>query len=319
MNSPKRRQPAKPNSEIRKHYFLDQYVVIAPKRNLRPESFSHAAEPHKVPDSSCHFCNNHETGVWQKPKGANWDVKVIRNAFPALSIDNPKAFGIQEVVINTPSHQTEFSELDLNQILVVFEAYRNRLAKLKLTEGIRYVLIFKNDGPMAGASVAHAHCQIFGLPLVPPKIEQEADALNHYWDQHESCAYCDIIVWETQHKSRIIAADKHFIAISPYAASYAFEAWLIPQRHVAKFTELNQSELHSLAVLLKNITARLDSYTMSFNYFLQESLINQNHHFVLKVEPRTTKWAGAELGTGVIINPVAPEYAALWYQGKNPK
>ena len=106
------------------------------------------------------------------------------------------------------------------------------------------------------------------------------------------------------------------MALSPYAAEYTYEAWLVPRRHESEFANLTGSELHSLAVILKKITSTLDSKVISFNYFLQESLPNQNHHFVLKVEPRTTKWAGAELGTGVIINPVTPEYAALWYQGK---
>jgi UDPglucose--hexose-1-phosphate uridylyltransferase len=304
------------NSEIRKHYFLDSYVVIAPKRNLRPDSFTRPGSEHKAPNPKCPFCHNQEPAVWQTPRGKNWHVKVIRNAFPALSTDNPQAFGVQEVVINTPDHNEEFSELSIEHIEEIFEGYRRRLMELKQIPGIRYTLIFKNDGPLAGASVPHAHCQIFALPLVPPSIEQESDALNHYWDNHESCAYCDIIAWETGQKVRIVAEDKYFVAVSPYAASYAFEVWLIPRRHETQFMNLHVSELHSLAVILKKIAAKLDSATISFNYFLQESLANQNHHFVIKVEPRTTKWAGAELGTGVIINPVAPEYAALWYQGR---
>jgi UDPglucose--hexose-1-phosphate uridylyltransferase len=304
------------NSEIRKHYFLDSYVVIAPKRNLRPDSFSHLGDVHKIPNPKCPFCHNVEKGVWQTPRGKNWQVKVIRNAFPALTLDNPKAFGVQEVVINTPDHDLEFSELPAAHILQIFNAYRNRLQDLKAIDGIRYTLVFKNDGPLAGASVAHAHCQIFALPLIPPKIEQETDALNHYWDSHQACAYCDILAWETKQKARVIAEDKHFVALSPYAASYAFECWLIPRRHETEFSRLRTSELESLAVIIKKIAAKLDSASISFNYFLQESLPHQDHHFVLKVEPRTTKWAGAELGTGVIINPVTPEYATLWYQGK---
>jgi UDPglucose--hexose-1-phosphate uridylyltransferase len=304
------------NAEIRRHYFLENYVILAPKRNLRPDSFSHPNEPHKLPGATCPFCHKQEAIVWQLPHGKDWRVKVIRNAFPALTLENTQAFGAQEVVINTPDHALEFSDLPVDHIEEVFEAYRHRLIHLKQIEGIRYVLVFKNDGPMAGASVPHAHCQIFGLPLVPPKIIQESDALNHYWDEHQSCAYCDIVAWEVRQKARIIFEDKHFIALSPHAASYAFEVWLIPRRHETQFANLNGSELHSLAVILKKITAKLDTNVISFNYFLQESLSNQNHHFVLKVEPRTTKWAGAELGTGVIINPVTPEYAALWYQGK---
>jgi UDPglucose--hexose-1-phosphate uridylyltransferase len=305
-----------PASELRKHYFLDQYSIIAPKRNLRPDAFAQQAEPHKAPSDQCHFCNNHEPAVWQTPRGANWHVKVIANAFPALSLTNPNAFGVQEIVINTPTHDQEFSELPLSHIAEVFASYGQRLEQLKRLEHIRYVLVFKNDGPVAGASVAHAHCQILALPLVPPRIKHESDALNHYWDEHNSCAYCDIIKWESTQKTRVIATDKHFIAISPYAAMSAFEVWLIPKRHVPQFGGFSQAELHSLAVFLKNVTSKLDSQSISFNYFLQESLASQDHHFVLKVEPRTTKYAGAELGTGVTINPVLPEYAALWYLDK---
>lgn len=316
MTNPSSNHPSQPNAEIRKHYYLDQYAIIAPRRNLRPEAFGHPGEPHKIPNDTCPFCHIKDSVVWQTPKGKDWQVKVIKNAYPALTTDNPKSFGVQEVVINTPRHDLEFSELTSSGIKNVFEAYRARLSALAQLDGIRYVLVFKNDGPMAGASVAHAHCQIFGLPLIPPQIEREADALNHYWDQHQTCAVCDLIAWETKQKMRVIAEDKHMIAVAPYASSYAFEVWLLPRRHVGKFTDFTQSELESLAIIIKNITSRLDNHSMSFNYFLQESLPNQDHHFLLKVEPRTTKWAGAELGTGVIINPVTPEYATLWYRGK---
>jgi len=315
---PAKTNPAARTAELRKHYFLDSYVIIAPGRNLRPDLFSHGAEPHNAPNDHCPFDHNQEPSIWQYPRGANWRVKVVRNAFPALSTDNPKAFGAQEVIINTPDHNLEFSDLSVTEITEIFTAYRQRITELSKLDGIRYVLIFKNDGPIAGASIAHAHCQIFALPIVPPKIARESDALNHYWDQKNTCAYCDIIEWESSQKVRLIAEDKSFMAIAPYASSHALEAWLVPRRHVSKFAELNATELHSLATMMKKITARLDASTISFNYLLQESLDNQDHHFVLKVEPRTTKYAGAEIGTGVEINPVTPEYTALWYQGKLP-
>ncbi len=307
--------PAAEPAEIRKHYYKERYVIIAPKRNLRPDSFSHHNEPHKIPNPACHFCNNTEPALLASPGPKNWRVKVIKNAFPALSLDNPKAFGSQEVVINTPDHNMEFSELQLGHIEEIFSAYRRRLTALKTIDGIRYVLVFKNDGPMAGASVAHAHCQIIALPMIPPHIEDDSNALKRYQDINNSCALCDIITWEEQQRVRIIFQDKHMIAIAPYAASAGFGAWILPRRHETSFGNLGSGELHSLAVILKKITARLDSTNISFNYFLQESIPHQDHHFVLKVEPRTFRWAGAEMGTGVIINPVPPEYAALWYQG----
>jgi UDPglucose--hexose-1-phosphate uridylyltransferase len=304
------------NAELRKHYFLDTYVLIAPSRSARPDSFGQSNQPHIVPSDHCPFDKYPKPGVWQHPRGNNWQIKVFRNDFPALTPENPKAFGYQEVIIDTPRHDIEFSDLSLVEIELVFQAYRHRLTELSRLDGIRYVLIFKNDGPAAGASVAHPHCQVYALPLVPRKIQLEADALNHYRDDHGTCAYCDIILWERQQKVRIVADDKHFIAIAPYASSYAMEVWLIPHRHVNHFAELNASELHSLAVILKKIAARLDASSISFNYFLQESLAGQDHHFVLKVEPRTTLFGGAELALGIEIVPVPPEASARWYSSR---
>lgn len=305
-----------PKSQIRRHYYLDSYVIIAPKRGLRPDLFGNDLQPHKVASDHCPFDNNTEPSLWQTPRGTHWEVKVIANGFPALSQDNPAAFGVQEVVINTPRHDHEFSDLSIEHIQEILAAYKDRIAQLSKLAGIRYVLVFKNDGPTAGASVAHAHCQIFALPMIPPKIERESDALNHYWDTHNKCAICDVMQWELQQKVRIISADKHMIAIAPHASSHALEAWIIPRRHVRKLADLNATELYSLAMNLKKLTARLDSAMISFNFFLQESLTTQDHHFVIKIEPRTTKYAGAELSTGIEINPVPPEYASLWYQGK---
>lgn len=301
-------------SEIRRHYFLESYTIIAPNRKHRPGSLEDYKLPHKSHPQNCYFCNPTDPAIWQSPRGKEWHVKVIKNGYPALTLDNPDAFGVQEIVINTPDHTTEFSELPLRHILEIFSAYRQRLIELKSSSDLRYVLIFKNDGPLAGATVDHAHCQILGLPMVPPAIELESDALNHYWDKHKSCAYCDVIKWELAQKVRIIWQDKHFVAIAPYASQFAYEVWLIPYRHVTTFADLRVGEMESLAIILKKITLTLDTASISFNYFLQESLLNQEHHFALKVEPRTTKWAGAELSTGVIINPVSPEATALWYK-----
>ena len=42
-------------SQLRKHYFLDSYVIIAPGRTLRPDSFAKNAEPHIVDSDHCPF------------------------------------------------------------------------------------------------------------------------------------------------------------------------------------------------------------------------------------------------------------------------
>ncbi len=262
---------------------------------------------------NCPFCSIQAKPIW---RSVDRDVTVIPNAYSALELENPAAYGRQELVIETPDHDQRFSDLSVGRILVVFDAYRRRLTSLQSLRNIRYVLIFKNEGLRAGATEPHAHSQILALPLVPPKIQRETDALNHYWDIKGSCALCDVSKWESDQKVRNVAQDKYFTIVSPYAASHAYELWVIPQAHRASFADLNQNELTSLAVFMKKITAKLDEHGIDFNFFLQESLANQEHHFVVKIEPRHTTFAGAELGAGIVINSVAPEFAALWYQNK---
>lgn len=299
--------------EIRQHYYLNQYVIIAPGRNRRPSSFARPRPDAKTGAASCHFCHNAEPALLQLPAAGDWQVKVVANAFPALSLDNPHAFGTQEVVIDTPLHGQDFSGLSLNHMAEVLRAYAQRLTALKAVEGVRYVLVFKNNGQAAGASVAHAHSQIIALPLLPPQIASESDALNHYWDTHGSCAICDLLSWELGQGARVVAANDHMVAITPYAPVRAFEVWFIPRRHTGSLCDLSSNELSGLVALLKPVTARLDAAGISYNFFFQESVANQDHHLMLRVEPRANSWAGAEYGTGVIINPVAPEAAAQWY------
>lgn len=301
--------------QIRKHYYLDRYVIVAPKRGLRPDSFNRPDVPHKSPNPKCPFCGIKEPSLYQTPHHGPWQVNVVANAFPALTLSNPLAYGSHEVIIETPRHDIEFSELTNQQRLAVFDAYRHRLNALSALPNIRYVLVWKNDGPLAGESIAHAHSQLMALPLIPPAVELEATAQSRYYAQHGRCAVCDVVTWEDNQGVRVVYSDKHWLVIAPYAASAPFGVWVIPRRHEGQFTHLRPGELESLSTALGLVSGRLDASSISFNWFIHNSLAHEDHHLILKVEPRGTPWAGAEMGTGMAINSVPPEYAALWYRG----
>jgi UDPglucose--hexose-1-phosphate uridylyltransferase len=303
-------------SEIRQHYYLDQFVIVAPSRHKRPNNFVELPAAHTGSISTaCPFCNVSGPVILALPSPKAWGVQVIANAFPALSLDNPAAYGVMELVIETPEHTRELSTLPINSIELVIEAYIARLGALKTIPGIRYVTVFKNDGPLAGTSISHAHSQILAMPFVPPQVELERDALNHYHDKHASCAVCDLISWELTQTERVVALNTHMITIAPYAPSHPYEAWILPRRHIGSLEDLNGTERRALAIQLKAVITRLDSEVISYNLLFQESLPDQDHHLMIKIEPRLPRFfAGAELGTGVIITSIAPETAAVWYK-----
>lgn len=307
-------------SEIRKDYFLDRYVIIAPKRNRRPHKILRKEEDQL---GECYFCSprvddpKNETTIYEvKDDNGNWQIKVIENKFPALTLENLKAYGSQEIIIETPKHAVELHELSLEHIVKVIDVYIERYKALSQQKGICYTIVFKNEGGKAGASIPHTHSQIIALPMIPPKIAEEAAAMDDYIREHQSCPYCDIIKSE-QKSPRVVWEDDHFFVLSPYAAESPYGLWYIPKRHVHSIDFLHDNEKESLAKALKKTLKKLDDIDVSYNYFFQNSLDAESHHMVLKLSPRPNVWAGLELGTGVVINPVPPEDAADFYRSKS--
>ena len=167
------------------------------------------------PPQNCPFCPGNELktppeilAYGRNGASANtsgWNIRVVPNRFPALGIegeldregeglfDKMNGIGAHEVIIETPQHQTTLAQLPQKSVEDVFWAYRDRMLDLKNDKRFRYVLIFKNHGEAAGASVEHPHSQLIALPIVPRRVREEVDNCWHYYDEKERCIFCDII------------------------------------------------------------------------------------------------------------------------------
>lgn len=303
-------------SEIRKAYFLNKYVIITPGRLKRPRDIEEKTVVKRV--GTCPFCprNMKEKILDQINSSTNkniWQVISVSNIYPAVTLDNEKAYGAQEVIIETPDHQKDLGDLTVSQIGKVLEMYRRRTKDLAKNKTIDYILCLKNQGSKAGASIVHAHSQVFATKIVPEDLKEEARLAMEYKAKHKTCPYCDIIKKE-RGSVREIYNDKSIIAFTPYASLFHYEAWLFPKRHLDNITELDKNELKSFAQALKLILHKLDSINVSFNLFLHNVISNPNQHFYIKVQPRESVWAGIELGSGLVINSISPEVAAQFYK-----
>ena len=303
-------------SEIRKDYFKDEYVIIAPNRARRPQEVKAATtiETGKI----CHFCpeNFHgETITYQdNGHGDEWEIVSVVNKFAPLTPNNLSAYGQTEIIIETRRHGMDINDFSVDHIVRVFDAYIDRFINLRSMDGIKHVIIFKNEGGKAGASVTHTHSQVYALPILPLKIENEARAYGKYRLEHGKCPYCDIIALETG-KSRVIWEDDNLFVLSPYASDSPYGAWLIPKRHIRLISDLTHGEKQSFATAMRIVLGTLDKFGISYNYFVENAINSEDYHMHIKLAPRPNIWAGLELGTGVIINPIPPEYAANIYRG----
>lgn len=311
----------KPQSEIRKHYFENRYVIISPKRALRPDMLKEAPMPPQ-PEGSDPFDpepQKKEKALYEVREKGKWIIRVIENKFPALSTDNPKAYGKQELIIETPLHAKHLNDLSVDHIIKVLETYEQRIKTLSNMPKIKYVAVFKNEGGRAGASIQHAHSQVIALPFIPPLISSDASAMDEYVLKNGTCPYDDIIKKERKDKVRVIFDDGKIFALCPYSASAGYGVWIMPAHHKRTLSEITHEEKRSMARALKLVLSKLDEINLSYNFFLHGSLDLENHHFRMKIEPRLTTWGGLELGSGMAVNPVFPEDAAKFYRSKARK
>jgi UDPglucose--hexose-1-phosphate uridylyltransferase len=323
--------------ELRKDPITGRWVIISTERGKRPNDFLRESVVPKDP-KNCPFCAGNESRTppeilvyGRNGGGANtpgWNIRVVPNKFPALGIegeldregeglfDKMNGIGAHEVIIESPDHFATLATLPERAVEDVFWGYRDRMLDLKNDKRFRYVLIFKNHGEAAGASVDHPHSQLIALPIVPRRVREEVDNCWHYYDEKERCIFCDIIRQERDTGERVISENEHFITVAPYAPRFPFEMWLLPKVHGSSY-ENNQSSMYaSLARMMKDTLMRLDEVLdrPAFNFMIHTSPIgeeiNDHYHWHIEIIPKLTKVAGFEWGTGFYINPTPPEESA---------
>ncbi len=322
--------------ELRKDPVVGRWVIMATERSKRPTDFSN--HQHERKGAPCAFCfgmeaqtppevlSYREHGTLANQPG--WRVRAVPNKFPALRIeggpgrrgeglyDLMNGIGAHEVVIDSPDHDRGMADLESHQIEEILWAYRDRVLDLSRDPRFRYVLIFKNHGPEAGASLEHPHSQLIALPIVPLSVQQELRGAGDYYSLKERCIFCDVLNQESNDRKRVVFENDGFIVACPFAARFPFELWLIPKDHGSHFEYAQASEYRALAQALKASLSAL-KLAMSdppFNYIIHSAPLREaespHYHWHLEITPALTRVAGFEVGTGFYINPVPPETAA---------
>src|SRR5260221_2011520 len=122
-----------------------------------------------------------------------WTVRVVPNKFPALGIegslnrqadgmfDRMNGIGAHEVIIETPDHNASLANLPPKRIEDVLWTFRDRILDLKKDRRFKYILIFKNHGEAAGASLEHSHSQLIPLPILPINDTQRLEGPKQYF------------------------------------------------------------------------------------------------------------------------------------------
>ncbi len=334
-------------SELRFDLIQGRWVIIATDRSRRPHDLRSVSQSVTEP-SFCPFCPGQERrtppeilAIGRPPNGApngpGWQIRVIPNKYPALSVegdlerrgvglfDRMRGVGAHEVVIETPEHEADLGTLPDEHLVRLLRVFRDRLADLYRDRRLKYVLIFKNQGAVAGATLAHPHSQIIATPIIPRIVAQELNQARQHFEAKERCLFCDVLNEELERDERIVLENPHFVVLAPYASRFPFELMILPRRHAAAMTAITDEELAALAGCLGEAARRLHRvladppYNLVFHTapnteaFLTKpgawQTLPHDYHWHLEILPRLTQVAGFETGTDFYINPTAPEEA----------
>ena len=346
----------KPVREIRINPIIPaESVLVATARSMRPRKQEDPAprDTRKHVDT-CPFCRGNEDKtppqIRRFPEEGPWDIRIVENLYPVLGDDRSQpglVFGLQqaidgygrhEVIVDHHQHGIAVHEMDTRHLSLLFGVYQQRMRELYAMDArLRYVLVFKNFGPAAGASMAHTHSQIIATPVVPQNVHDEVKNSEEYYHRHHHCIFCSLIdealTFEATIYDRssgkilrrinvgqyVVERGEKFIAIKPFASRYEWEVHILPLQHSSNYLDATPEELDDFAKVMQRTMARLDAVIggAQYNFFLHSlphgeeyKNCNPSYHWHLEICPRTSIPTGFELGSGLFVNTINPEEAA---------
>ncbi|HSF25681.1 MAG TPA: DUF4931 domain-containing protein [Blastocatellia bacterium] len=353
--------------ELRKDPISGRWVIISSARAQRPE----APEPRREEESAeararCPFCYGHEDTTppeiftirnnGEPPNTPGWLTRVVPNKFPAFGIfpeinlrrvgmfQMATGYGAHEVAVESPDHETYLEQQPLPQIARIVDTWWERNVDLERDQKLKYVLIFKNHGKAAGASLSHPHAQIIATTVIPDALKSKLTNAKEHYVGGEGCIWCrqvdQLLYYENkiynhdgsvlvsiQQRDRVVAESEKFVAYIPFAARMPFEVHISPKVHQHSFIQTSPEERFELARILKTVLMKVYKLLGNppYNFYIHSSpnlnvlprtgdysTIRDDFHWHIEILVRTTIWAGFEQGSGIYINPLNPTDAAKY-------
>lgn len=297
----------------------------------------------KQAPEGCPFCPGREgetpppIAAITGPDGA-WRVRCFPDRSPVFRIEGPldrtgeglydrmRNVGAHEVIVESREHARrppQFSDAELADVLRLIQG---RVSDLHRDPRFRYVLLFRNQGPLAGSLIEHPHSHLVATPVIPRRMEQELRWAKQHFDYKERCLACDILHQELGDGRRLVEVSPTFVAFCPFAPRFPYETWLFPRRHQHAFPRCapdGEAGLPGLAALLRRTLARIEHLVSDYHVVLHDApneqaerpagewtTLLEDFHWHLEILPRTARLARLHRDEEFYENPVPPEEAA---------
>lgn len=316
-------------NQLRLDPLTGRWVVVSVDRAERPAAFSPRLSPVQADTSRpCPFCPGNEEAsppaLETYSASGSWSVRVVPNLYPAFAGDQPfvvehrgpvftqaTAGGIHEVLILSPSHHAGWDAINDDQAALVMAAIRDRIEEHAAIPSLRYSQAIVNAGREAGASLEHPHGQLLGMSFVPRELAEEQAGFARFAGR---CLLCTTLDAEEDAGVRVIYADDRVLVICPFWSGVPYEMLVVPRSHNPHLHRAAPTDLAAVGRSLRSVLHQLRSTVgdVAYNLVFHSApyRAHEPYHWHVHIWPKLTTMAGFELGTGVLINIVAPEQAA---------
>ncbi len=327
-------------TELRFDLASKDWVVIATGRARRPETFKKKRkEKNELSRDKCPFCKiradeSHKLVFASGKKvlkgkiPANWTTLVLPNKYPAFipfdKLEERKegpfykkvnAVGFHEVII-TREHKKSLGQFEIKQVKEVLDVYQERYLALTKNNFVNHISIFHNHGSEAGASISHPHSQIITTPLIDIDLRNALSNSEKHYKKNKKCIYCQMNKWELKVKKRIVFENEQFLALCPFASKSAFQVIISPKSHLSCFEEITEKQKWQLADAFQKVLSKIYKglSNPAYNFYLHTAPCDHgkyhHYHWHWTILPKTSTWAGFEIGTRMEISTIEPEKAA---------
>ncbi len=281
----------------RRHPLTDRTVRIAPARATRPNDFQEGRAARRCP-----FCGGAEADTPEESDRVaddtgNWLTRVVPNRFPAVEGDA----GLQEVIVESPRHVRRFADLTPPEATAAVTAWARRITHWRADGRFDHTLVFKNEGPTAGASLQHIHSQVMVLPEPPERVAA-------MWRAYAA---------GKRPIDHAIEADDLWQTAAPDAFRFAYETVLRPTDNGPSLAQIAEGiGADRLAATLTRLVtavtraAKQDDYNLIVQAAPASLAAELGDPWWIEVVPRSSVIAGLELATDLWVSAVPPEEAA---------
>ena len=288
--------------QIKKNIITGEYISISEARKHRLVTITDG-------NATCQFCPENkfmtpeETFVSESGR-----VRIFPNLYPILDQVDELGYGIHEIVVDTKIHTEYFHDFSPEHALETLISIVGRLPALYADKKIRYVQVFKNQGRSAGATVAHSHWQLVGMPFLPSYQEILQKNSERFFIEN-GCYMCHVL----KNGPHIVYENEGAIAFVPEAEKSGYEIDVMPKKHFSGIKDADETQLAYMSdALQKSCKALSQALSADYNICFQNLLFKgcDHLHFYMQVIPRLGRFGGFELSTGSYTHSEYPEKSA---------